>query len=32
MVARVVTVAFDGVEARRDYIEKHALEVTNLDV
>ena len=22
----------DGVEARRDYIEKHALEVTNLDV
>ena len=22
----------DGVEARRDYIEKHALEITNLDV
>ena len=22
----------DGVEARRDYIEKHAREVTNLDV
>ena len=22
----------DGVEARREYIEQHALEVTNLDV
>jgi len=22
----------DGVEQRREYIEKHALEVTNLDV
>jgi DNA gyrase/topoisomerase IV subunit B len=22
----------DGVEARRDYIERYALEVTNLDV
>ena len=22
----------DGVEARREYIEQHALEITNLDV